>query len=169
MMRTNNIAPFGIAVGFAAGTLLAPGTAIAEYLKAGLWKVTTAINFDLLATQIPPEQLSRLRSLGIRIPSSPEEIATQQCLTREQSLRDTPPHVGPNDSGCTSKNGKVSGRTMSADLLCTGRMVGQGTLQLTHTDEEHYSGSLSFKGTIDKHPVDLTTTVTGEWLSKDCR
>jgi hypothetical protein len=166
-MPVKNIVVGSIVGVLAAGSLLA--AARAEHLKPGMWKVTTAVDFGVVATQVPADQLARLQSLGIRLPSAPQGITTQQCLTREQSLRDIPPHIGPNDSGCASKNEKASGARMSADLVCTGRMAGQGTVQLTHTDEGHYSGSLTFKGMIDGHPVDLTSKIDGEWLSKDCR
>jgi len=168
-MRARNVPLQRIAGVLVAGGLLAPGTARGEHLKPGMWKVTTAIDFSQVVASIPPEQLARLQSLGIRVPTAPQGTTTQQCLTREQSLRDIPPHIGPNDSGCTSRNEKVSASKMSADLICTGRMAGQGTMQVTYADEGHYSGSLSFKGTIDRHSVDLTTTITGEWLSKDCK
>jgi hypothetical protein len=167
-MKMKNIAGYSIA-GLLIGVLSAPAVARAEHLKAGMWRVTTGMNFDAAVAQIPPDQLARLQSLGIHVPTVPQNITTEQCLTREQALRDAPPHIGPNDSGCTSRNEKMVGSTLSADLVCTGKMTGQGTMQISHTDPEHYSGSLSFKGTLAGRSVNLATTISGEWLSKDCK
>jgi hypothetical protein len=42
-------------------------------------------------------------------------------------------------------------------------------MQLTFTDQEHYTGLFTFKGVSASHPVDLKTTFTGERLSANCK
>jgi Protein of unknown function (DUF3617) len=151
------------------GLTLAPQLALAGHLKPGMWKVTTVIDLGAAISQIPPEQVTRLQSLGIKLPDPGQGITTQQCLTPEMAARDVPPHMGRNDSGCTSRNEKVSAASMSADLVCDGTMKGQGSLQMNYADHEHYTGLFTFKGTSVGHPVDLKTTFTGERVAADCK
>jgi hypothetical protein len=164
IMRTEVVA--GIIV---VGLALAPEIALAGHLKPGMWKMTTAIDLGAAVAQIPPEQLARLQSMGIKVPAAGEGITTQQCVTPEMAARDVPPHMGRNDSGCTSQNEKVSASSMSADLICSGTMKGQGTMQMTFADQEHYTGLFTFKGISSGHPVDLKSTFTGERISGDCK
>lgn len=152
-----------------AGLALAPEIAFAGHLKPGIWKMTTAIDLGASVPQIPPEQLARLQSMGIKVPAPGQGITTQQCVTPEMAARDAPPHMGSNDSGCTSQNEKVSVSSMSADLVCSGTMKGQGTMQLTFADQEHYTGLFTFKGVSSGHPVDLKSTFTGERISGACK
>jgi hypothetical protein len=165
-MRARVVAVAGIA---AIGVVLAPELALAGHLKAGMWKVTTAVDLGAAVPQIPPEQLARLQSMGIKVPTPGEGIATQQCVTPDMAARNTPPHMGRNDSGCTSQNEKVSAASMSADLVCSGTMKGQGTMQMTFADQEHYTGLFMFKGISSGHPVDLKMTFTGERIAADCK
>jgi hypothetical protein len=163
-MRTN--AALGIIV---AGLALAPQVALAGHLKPGMWKVTTVFDLGAAAAKIPPEQLARMQSMGINLPALGQSITTQQCVTPDMAARDVPPRMGRNDSGCTSQNEKVSASSMSADLVCSGTMKGQGAMQMTYADPDHYTGLFTFKGTSVGHQVDLKSTFTGERVSDDCK
>src|ERR1700730_1548010 len=161
-MRTGAV--LGIIV---VGLVLAPQIALAGHLKPGMWKVTTVFDLGAAAPKIPPEQLARMQSMGIKMPAPGQDITTQQCVTPDMAARDVPARMGRNDSGCTSQNEKVSTSSMSADLVCSGTMKGQGTMQMTYADPDHYTGMFTFKGTSAGHQVDLKSTFTGEWVSGD--
>jgi hypothetical protein len=152
-----------------AGFTLVPQVALAGHLKPGMWKVTTVFDLGAAAPKIPPEQLARMQSMGIKLPALGQDITTQQCVTPDMAARDVPPRIGRNDSGCTSQNEKVSASSMSADLVCSGTMKGQGTMQVTYADPDHYTGLFTFKGTSVGHQVDLKSTITGERVSDDCK
>jgi hypothetical protein len=164
IMRTNAV--LGI---IAAGLALAPQAVLAGHLKPGMWKVTTVLDLGAAAPKIPPEQLARMQSMGIKMPAPGQDITTQQCVTPDMAARDAPPQMGRNDSGCTSQNEKVSASSMSADLVCGGTMKGQGSMQMTYADPDHYTGLFTFKGTSAGRPVDLKSTFTGERVSGDCK
>jgi hypothetical protein len=169
-LDTRRIMRTGAVVGvIVAGLALAPEIALAGHLKPGMWKMTTAIDLGASVPQIPPEQLARLQSMGIKVPAPGQGITTQQCLTPDMAARDAPPHIGRNDSGCISQNEKVSASSMSADLVCSGTMKGQGAMQMTFADQEHYTGLFTFKGISSGHPVDLKSTFTGERISGECK
>jgi Protein of unknown function (DUF3617) len=153
----------------AAGLVLGPAVALAGHLKPGLWRVTTTIDLGAAARQIPPEQLARLQSMGIKVPTPGQAFSTDQCVTPEMAARDVPPHMGRNDSGCSAQNQKSSAAGISADLVCNGAMKGQGAMQLTYADDHHYSGGFSFKGVSAGHQVDIKSTIAGEWQSAACK
>jgi hypothetical protein len=163
-MRTNAV--LGIVV---AGLVLAPQVILAGRLKPGMWKVTTVFDLGAAASKIPSEQLSRIRSMGFNVPALVQDITTQQCITPDMAARDVPPRMGRNDSGCTSQNEKVSASSMSADIVCSGTMKGQGAMQMSYADPDHYTGLFTFKGTLTGHQVDLMSTFTGERVSNDCK
>jgi hypothetical protein len=151
------------------GFVLAPQVVLAGHLKPGMWKVTTVFDLGAAAPKIPPEQLARMQSMGIKLPALGQDITTQQCVTPDMAAKDVPPRMGRNDSGCTSQNEKVSASSMSADLVCSGTMMGQGTMQMTYADPDHYTGLFTFKGTSVGHQVDLKSKFTGERVSDDCK
>lgn len=167
-MCMNNLAQRALRGATVAAIALAPSIALAGHIKPGIWKITTTLDLGAAAPQIPPEQLARLQSMGIKIPTPGEAFSTEQCVTPEMAARDAPPHMGRNDSGCTTQNQKSAASGMSADLVCNGAMKGQGTMQITYADDQHYSGGFSFKGVASGHPVDMKSTFTGEWLSTTC-
>jgi hypothetical protein len=134
-----------------------------------LWRVTTTIDLGASAPKIPPEQAARLQSMGIKLPTAGQAFSTDQCITPDMAARDAPPHMGRNDSGCSAQNQKSSASGMSADLVCTGAMKGQGAMQLAYADDQHYSGSFSFKGVASGHQVDMKTTIAGEWQAAACK
>ena len=162
------IKAFAVAGIIVAAVAVAPSLALSAHLKPGMWKVTTKIDMGASVPQIPPEQLQRLQSLGIKVPDVSQGITTEQCVTPQMAAHDVPPHMGRNDSGCTSRNEKISNNEMSADLVCSGTMNGQGSMQMTYTDDAHYTGLFTFKGTSSGHPVDLKTTFTGERTAAEC-
>jgi hypothetical protein len=163
-MRTSAV--LGIIV---AGLALAPQAVSAGHLKPGMWKVTTVFDLGAAAPKIPPEQLARMQSMGIKVPTAGQDITTQQCVTPDMAAKDAPPRMGRDDSGCTSQNQKVSASSMTADLVCSGTMKGQGTMQMTYADPDHYTGLFTFKGTSAGRPIDLKSTFTGERVSADCK
>jgi uncharacterized protein DUF3617 len=163
-MRTNAV--LGVIL---AGLVLAPQVVLAGHMKPGMWKVTTVVDLGAAAPKIPPEMLARMQSMGIKLPGSGQDITTQQCVTPDMAAKDVPPRMGRDDSGCTSQNEKVSASSMSANLVCSGSMKGQGTMQITYADPDHYTGLFTFQGTAVGHPVDLKSTFTGERVSDDCK
>ena len=57
---------------------------------------------------------------------------------------------------------------MSADTVCSGRMQGTGHMQVSYSGAEHYEGSYSFKGSMEGHPNQMSSTFKGDWVKADC-
>ena len=61
---------------------------------------------------------------------------------------------------------------MSADLVCSGALNGNGTLQVNWTDSEHTKGSIHFSGTI--HPgesdikIEWNAATSSAYKGPDC-
>ena len=150
-----------------------PSAVYAAHGKAGLWNASTTMQMAGMPAmpQIPPEALAQMRAAGVQMPqmsSSGMTTRSQFCMTADQVNADKPPQVGPNDSGCTWANMRVTGTQMSADLVCKGRMNGTGKIQMTYVRAEHYDGDYSFKGTMEGNPADMHASMTGDWVSANC-
>lgn len=165
MANTRRIGIWGMA---ALAIVALPVAALASHGKAGLWSVT--MTMDMPGRQmpsIPPEAMARMKAMGIEMPVG-HAITTQRCMTDAEVNSDTPPAIQRPQSGCKMTNTKFQGHTMSADMVCTGEMQGEGHFMVTYDSPEHYNGKMTFKGTEQGHPANMSNTFDGKWLSADC-
>jgi hypothetical protein len=168
MRRSARVLIIGMAIAamFTAGDALAAG-------KAGLWSITTTMNFGAGMPQMPqmtPEQLAQMQRMGIQMPAMPgaQPIISQTCVTPDQAAAAKPPTVTREADKCTMQNLQTTGRTFSADMICTGDMNGKGAFKITYDTEEHYLGSMDFMGTAQGRPANMKMTFEGKWLKADC-
>jgi hypothetical protein len=143
--------------------------ALAAHGKAGLWQITTTMNMPNLAAQIPPAQLAQMRAHGIKLPTG-SSVTVTHCMTPQEVVMDKPPSM-PSRHGeeCKMQNLKTIGQAMSADMVCSGKdMQGTGHLQISYDTAEHYAGKMSFNAVAHGHPMAITNSFEGRWMSASC-
>ena len=155
-----------IAVGFASSDALALG-------KAGLWNITTTMNFGAGMPQMPQmtaEQMEQMRRMGVQMPAMMlgKPVTTQRCVSPQDAASSRPPAVTRDGDKCEMQNFQTRGRTITADMVCTGDMNGKGDLQFTYDSDEHYTGLVDFKGTAQGHSANMKITFDGKWLRANC-
>ena len=122
---------------------------------------------DMGGVQMPPEAMAKMRAMGMKMPSA-QTFATQLCMTQAEVDSDKPPPMGRKDSGCTSHIVSQTGTAMTAEMVCNGEMKGTGHMQIAYSSPEHYAGSYSFKGAVNGHEMNSSSSFKGDWVKADC-
>lgn len=158
----------------AAAVAAVPLLADAAHRKPGLWQTTVDTKFSKGGPQIPsipPEQLEKMKQMGIQMPSFTGPHTYKHCVTPEQAARDDNPETG--NKSCQLVNAKWSGDTFSAEVQCTtprggvshgiikGTMSGGGTA---------FSGDVRVEGSEPAMGGDyaMTDHLEAKWLGADC-
>ena len=147
------------------GVFLISGAALASHGRVGLWRITTRMDMPNM-TQIPPEQLAKMREMGIQMPMG-NTITTEHCMTAAEVANDRPPSTG-REKDCTVENIKIAGGTYNADMVCKGEMNGKGHVQVSYESADHYAGKLQFSGIAHGHAAAMTSTFEGKFISASC-
>ena len=137
----------------------------AQGRKPGLWEMTSTMTWQqspFPAGMTPPP--------GSPFAGGPS--TKQICLT--QAIIDKygapPPQSRAGD--CTVTNVQKSDHGMTATMVCTGRMTGNGSVESSWSDPEHAKGKVHFTGTVQGRngtmPVEWTTESTSVFKSADC-
>ena len=155
-----------VQVGFVVAAIAAPCIALAAHGKVGLWEISTRVDMPNMMAQIPPEQMARMKAMGVQMPNG-QTITSRHCMTAAEVAVDGPPPLRHADD-CKMGNMSHDAHTLTADMLCSGEMQGQGHLTVTYDSNEHYSGSYAFNGTAHGHPQNVNTSFEGRWISADC-
>jgi hypothetical protein len=126
--------------------------------KAGLWELTTTMTW----------QQSPLPS-GI-IPPGGEPHTTLVCLTQQQLAQYG--SVLPQVAGCQISNVAVKANSVTADMVCSGKMTGKGTLESSWSNDSHATGTVHFLGSIqlgtDSKTIEWTNHSSSVFKSADC-
>ncbi len=144
--------------------LASSSLALAGHGKAGLWNVSTTINSASM--QMPPEVMEKMKAMGMKMGG--QTMASQICMTAEQVKADAPPSMPENQMGCTSNITSNSGAAVTAEIVCNGRMKGRGMTRISWSGDSHYEGSYSFKGDIQGHATESSSSFKGDWVKADC-
>jgi hypothetical protein len=158
-----------------AGVLLAlipamlPATTFAATkIQPGLWDNTVTVNLGEGMPQIPPAVREQMKQMGMQIPGV-EPTTHQTCITPEQAARETIPNISDEESGCKVAEQKREGDRFTANIVCDGRMKGQGTMTTTLNSSKSYTGKMAFKGTsAEGMPLNMSSEAVGTWKSADC-
>ena len=157
------------ALGFALlglGVVALPLAAVASHGKVGLWDVTVTMKMEN-APQIPPDQLAKMKAMGITVPNN-NTMTVQHCMTAAEVAADKPPQMQHNKD-CTMQNIKQSGNNYSADMVCSGAdMTGNGHFSVSYDSDAHYAGKMTFSGTSHGHLTAMTNVFEGRWVSASC-
>ena len=150
-----------------AAVIAVPMVALASHGKAGLWSVTVTVHMSGMP-QIPPAERAKMKQMGIKIPGSDNTLTTKHCMTEAEVKADSFKAMQRRNKHCKVTNQKIEGQRMTADMVCTGEMQGQGHIAVTYHNAEHYTGRMTFTGTTHGHQTNVTDTFEGHWLSADC-
>jgi Protein of unknown function (DUF3617) len=150
-----------------AAVLLSSSVALAGHGKAGLWNVTVSIVMPNMP-KMPPEVVAMMKQRGMKMPGMGEPITDQVCMTQADVDGDMPPRTGGQDENCTNHVTSKTASSITADMVCTGRMQGTGHLQVIYSTPEHYVGSYNFKGVSEGHPQEMTSNFKGDYVKADC-
>lgn len=160
----------------AAGVLALPIAAFASHGKVGLWEITTTMNMGGAGMQmpdlskLPPDQRAmveaQLKKSGVSMNGN--SMTTQHCMTASEVAQDKPPAMG-RMKDCTVQNMQFTGGSMTADTVCSSAdMSGKGHIAVSYSGDSNYSGSMTFNGTAQGHPINMNNTFSGRWISADC-
>jgi hypothetical protein len=149
---------------------LSAGVVAAENIKPGLWEMTVKSDAMKSMPKIPPEQMEKMKQMGIHVPSMENgSMTTQVCISKAMAERDRPPEMDRKESGCQSKNFQRSGSDYSGDIVCDGPdLKGQGKVAGHFDGSEKFTSTYDFKGAVRGKPVSQHHESSGKWLSADC-
>jgi Protein of unknown function (DUF3617) len=156
--------------------------ASAQARKAGLWEMTTSMDFKQSPFPQQPAQVNGHpvpQMQGANGSGSPfggphtiQLCVTQAYLDKYNAIVST---NSPQQRECQVTNISKTANGMTATMACTGRMSGTGSMQSSWTDSEHASGSVHFTGTMqlgpnpaNTRPVEWTSTTNSVFKSTDC-
>ena len=142
----------------------------AGQIRPGLWEMTIKSDAFKNIPKMPPEQLNKMREMGINIPQMQDGgMVSKVCITREMAERDDATQLNQKESGCESKNYRRSGNSYSLDVVCNGPdLKGNGTMKGSYSGNERFSSTYDFKGTSHGQPVNHRQESSGKWLAADC-
>lgn len=152
-----------LSAGIVALSAIVPGLGLAAHGKVGLWEITTTMNMPNMP-QMSPAQVAQMQAMGMHMPMG-QTMTVQHCMTAAEVASDT---IQPARNDCTYSNVKIVGHTFSGDEICHGNFEGQGHFSVTYDGDEHYSGSTSMNGSAHGHPVSMSNSFEGKWMSADC-
>ena len=135
------------------------GIAPAQTRKPGLWALTTTTTWQ----QAP-------LPAGVGDPTGGGTHTTQVCVT--QQYFDKYGAILPQISGCRVTNLVKKANGMTADMECTGRMSGKGSMESSWADDEHATGKVHFVGSMqvgpNSKPMEWTTASSSIYKGIDC-
>jgi hypothetical protein len=140
--------------------------ALAQSLrKPGLWEMTSTMTW-----QQSPMPAGMTMPAGTNSPFGGGPRTTQVCLT--QAMIDKYGAPTPQGRECQVTNIVLKANGMTADLVCSGRMSGKGTLESSWTDADHAKGKVHFTGAMQRGPnstpVEYTVESVSTYKGADC-
>jgi len=134
--------------------------------KPGLWEMTTNMTWQKSplppGVNLPP---------GMKSPFSGMTTTTQVCLTQAMIDKYGAP-VSQNQRDCKIVNVVMHASSMTADLICSGKMNGKGEMQSSWTGGNTATGKTHFAGTMqsgpNSMPVEWTVNSTSTYKGPDC-
>lgn len=136
--------------------------------KPGLWESTIVVNFTQGGPRISPEQIERMKQMGINLPIG-RPLVVKSCMTPEMAARNDIPRATRENDHCKLTDYDREGNPITATLICDGDLKGQGKLKIGYDSSTSYKGTMEFTGT-DKQgaPLAMQNTFSGKWLGDDC-
>lgn len=142
-------------------------------MKPGQWEITSQMDLGKNAPQmpqIPPEQLEKMKAMGITPPSmgigGPRTFKT--CVSKQDAESDQPPMDEHAQRSCKPQDLKRDGKRTTMKIVCTGEMQGTGDVEFVADSPEHYTSKFHMVGTSHGHAIDMTHSSEGRWLGASC-
>jgi len=161
-MRTNRPHRFlKVSASLLCFILMATVFAWAASRKPGLWEITSTMTWQqspMPNGAPPPGPMSGSHT-------------SQVCLTQAMIDKYGAP-LPQSRNDCQVTNVRKGEHSMTAEMVCSGRMTGKGTLESSWTDAEHATGKVHFTGTAQfgptPHPIEWTSESTSVFKGDDC-
>jgi hypothetical protein len=145
--------------------LVATAFAGAQGRKPGLWEMTSTMTW-----QQSPFPAGVTPPAGSPFAGGPR--TTEICLTQAIIDKYGVPPPQSRAGECSFTDVQKSDHGMTGNMVCTGRMTGNGTVASSWTDPEHATGKVHFTGTMQGRngtmPVEWTLESTSVFKSADC-
>ena len=154
--------------------LLATSVFAHQYIRPGLWEITTRSDLLALVPHIPSEHMQQLSDLahryGLKLPEIENGATTSDfCITPEMAKQDIPAYFYEHHSGCTVQDATRTGNSYRLNLVCANQHYqGNGTAQGTFTSPESFSGNTEFDSTVAGTPVHAAAETYGRWVGERC-
>ncbi len=133
--------------------------------KPGLWEMTTKMSWQ--KSPLPP---GITLPPGANSPFSGQTTTTQVCLTQEMIDKYGAPM--PQGKDCQIVNVSLKATGMTADMVCSGRMNGKGTVESSWSGGDRATGKVHFDGVMqagpNSMPVEWTSESTSIFKGSDC-
>jgi hypothetical protein len=133
----------------------------AQSIKPGLWDVTTTTTWQ--QSPFP----AGVAPAGINGPHT-----MQMCFTQEQIDRFGTIVPESHSNSCQVTNVVKTISSMTAEMVCTGRMSGKSTMETNWSDGEHATGKAHFIGAMQSSqgskPIEWSATSSSVFRGADC-
>jgi hypothetical protein len=141
----------------------------ADRLRAGEWAVEVKVS-QQGGPQIAPDELAKMKKLGIATPFAGEPIMVTQCITAEMAAADKPFTNDPDDPNrCQVVNAQRSGNRVAGEMVCTGDMQGKGPFVMDLESDTAYRGQWTVTGVSRAMgAVEQVTEIKGRWIRAAC-
>ncbi len=134
--------------------------------KPGLWEMTATMTWQ--KSPLPP---GMTLPPGMKSPFSGNTNTTMVCLTQAMIDKYGAP-VPSTQRDCQITNIVLHTSSMTADMICTGRMNGKATLESSWANGDIAKGKMHFIGTMqsgqNSMPVEWTVDSTSVYKGPDC-
>ena len=143
------------------------GSASCQSRKAGLWELSTTMTWQ--QSPISPDLMAKMPAGS---PFGGGGAQTSQiCLTQEQ-IDKFGAVVPQSRIGCSITNVVKGPNSMSAEMVCTGRLTGKAEMHSSWTDEDHATGKMHFLGAMqmgtNTRPMEWTSESVSVYKGADC-
>ncbi len=143
---------------------------IAAHGKAGLWQVTVTIGGANMQmpdmSKLPPDVQARMRAAGVGMGGN--SITAQHCMSAQEFAMGKLPTSQSHSKSCATTNVSYTGNHMSADMTCTGNVIGSGHIESDWDSDEHFSAVVRMTGTHDGRTITSEEKIEGRFLSPEC-
>ena len=130
--------------------------------KPGLWEMTSSMTYQ--QSPFPPG----MPASALAAMSAPHTV--QVCLT--QAMIDKYGAPLSQNRDCQITNIQMRSSSMTADMVCSGRTNGKGTVESSWADGNVAKGKVHFVGTMgagsNPMPVEWTAVSTSVYKGPDC-
>jgi hypothetical protein len=133
--------------------------------KPGLWEMTTTMTFQ--QSPMPPGAQAPAGS-----PFAGGPHTKQVCLTQAMIDKYGAPMPQADRGGCQITNVALKATSMTANMVCTGRTNGTGTVESDWSEPDHAKGKVHFTGSMqmgpNTRPIEWTSESVSVYKGPDC-
>jgi Protein of unknown function (DUF3617) len=137
--------------------------------KVGLWTITVTMKSSAMPdySKMSPQAQAQLRRMGL-FNGKGMQVTGQHCMTAAEVAINDFSAAQRKDKTCKIVSQKISGGSMEADLVCSGKLDGKGHMKFVFDSDTHYSGQMTMSGMHEGKPMTSEESFEGHWIKGDC-